>query len=261
MENPRADKVAVVDEVREKFESSDAVLFTEYRGLTVQNLAELRASLSAVGGEYRVYKNTLVRLATKDLAVDKSFEDDLVGPTAIAFVGQKPDGTPGDAVMVAKALQAFAKSNPLLIIKGGLLGSHVLDAESAKALASVAPRDELLSRLAGGIAAPMREFASLLQAIPASFAYGLKALIDAGGAAGETAAEEVAEEAAAEPVAEDTATEDTATEDAAAPEAAEEATAEVADPAPEETPETATEDSEVAQDNNETVADAAAEEA
>jgi large subunit ribosomal protein L10 len=236
------------------------VLFTEYRGLTVQNLAELRASLSAVGGEYRVYKNTLVRLATKDLAVDKSFEDDLVGPTAIAFVGQKPDGTPGDAVMVAKALQAFAKSNPLLIIKGGLLGSHVLDAESAKALASVAPRDELLSRLAGGIAAPMREFASLLQAIPASFAYGLKALIDAGGAAGETAAEEVAEEAAAEPVAEDTATEDTATEDAAAPEAAEEATAEVADPAPEETPETATEDSEVAQDNNETVADAAAEE-
>jgi large subunit ribosomal protein L10 len=260
MENPRADKVAVVDEVREKFESSDAVLFTEYRGLTVQNLAELRASLSAVGGEYRVYKNTLVRLATKDLAVDKSFEDDLVGPTAIAFVGQKPDGTPGDAVMVAKALQAFAKSNPLLIIKGGLLGSHVLDAESAKALASVAPRDELLSRLAGGIAAPMREFASLLQAIPASFAYGLKALIDAGGAAGETAAEEVAEEAAAEEVAEDTATEDTATEDAAAPEAAEEATAEVADPAPEETPETATEDSEVAQDNNETVADAAAEE-
>ena len=260
MENPRPDKVAVVDEVREKFESSDAVLFTEYRGLTVQNLAELRASLSAVGGEYRVYKNTLVRLATKDLAVDKSFEDDLVGPTAIAFVGQKPDGTPGDAVMVAKALQAFAKSNPLLIIKGGLLGSHVLDAESAKALASVAPRDELLSRLAGGIAAPMREFASLLQAIPASFAYGLKALIDAGGAAGETAAEEVAEEAAAEPVAEDTATEDTATEDAAAPEAAEEATAEVADPAPEETPETATEDSEVAQDNNETVADAAAEE-
>ncbi|CAB4745475.1 unannotated protein [freshwater metagenome] len=256
MENPRADKVAVVDEVREKFESSDAVLFTEYRGLTVQNLAELRASLSAVGGEYRVYKNTLVRLATKDLAVDKSFEDDLVGPTAIAFVGQKPDGTPGDAVMVAKALQAFAKSNPLLIIKGGLLGSHVLDAESAKALASVAPREELLSRLAGGIAAPMREFASLLQAIPASFAYGLKALIDAGGAAGAPVAEEVA----AESVTEDTATEDTATEDAAAPEAAEEATAEVADPAPEETPETATEDSEVAQDNNETVADAAAEE-
>ena len=256
MENPRPDKVAVVDEVREKFESSDAVLFTEYRGLTVQNLAELRASLSAVGGEYRVYKNTLVRLATKDLEVDQSFEDDLVGPTAIAFVGQKPDGTPGDAVMVAKALQAFAKSNPLLIIKGGLLGTHVLNAESAKALASVAPREELLSRLAGGIAAPMREFASLLQAIPASFADGLKALIDAGGAAGAPVAEEVVEEVAApEPTAEDT-----ATEEAATPEVAEEATAEVADEAPEETPETPAEDSVVAQDDNETVADAAAEE-
>ena len=256
MENPRPDKVAVVDEVREKFEASDAVLFTEYRGLTVQNLAELRASLSAVGGEYRVYKNTLVRLATKDLEVDQSFEDDLVGPTAIAFVGQKPDGTPGDAVMVAKALQAFAKANPLLIIKGGLLGTHVLNAESAKALASVAPREELLSRLAGGIAAPMREFASLLQAIPASFAYGLKALIDAGGAAGAPVAEEVVEEVAApEPTAEDT-----ATEEAATPEVAEEATAEVADEAPEETPETPAEDSVVAQDDNETAADAAAEE-
>jgi len=261
MENPRPDKVAVVDEVREKFESSDAVLFTEYRGLTVQNLAELRASLSAVGGEYRVYKNTLVRLATKDLEVDQSFEDDLVGPTAIAFVGQKPDGTPGDAVLVAKALQAFAKANPLLIIKGGLLGTHVLNAESAKALASVAPREELLSRLAGGIAAPMREFASLLQAIPASFAYGLKALIDAGGAAGAPVAEEVVEEVAApEPTAEDTATEETATEETATPEVAEEATAEVADEAPEETPETAAEDSVVEQDDNETVADAAAEE-
>ena len=261
MENPRPDKVAVVDEVREKFESSDAVLFTEYRGLTVQDLAELRASLSAVGGEYRVYKNTLVRLATKDLEVDQSFENDLVGPTAIAFVGQKPDGTPGDAVMVAKALQAFAKANPLLIIKGGLLGTHVLNAESAKQLASVAPREELLSRLAGGIAAPMREFASLLQAIPASFAYGLKALIDAGGAAGAPVAEEVVEEVAApEPSAEDTATEETATEETATPEVAEEATAEVADEAPEETPETPAEDSVVEQDDNETVADAAAEE-
>ena len=265
MENPRPDKVAVVDEVREKFESSDAVLFTEYRGLTVQDLAELRASLSAVGGEYRVYKNTLVRLATKDLEVDQSFENDLVGPTAIAFVGQKPDGTPGDAVMVAKALQAFAKANPLLIIKGGLLGTHVLNAESAKQLASVAPREELLSRLAGGIAAPMREFASLLQAIPASFAYGLKALIDAGGAAGAPVAEEVVEEvveevAAPEPSAEDTATEETATEETATPEVAEEATAEVADEAPEETPETPAEDSVVEQDDNETVADAAAEE-
>ena len=255
MENPRPDKVAVVDEVREKFTSSDAVLFTEYRGLKVRELAELRASLDAVGGEYRVYKNTLVRRATKDLGVD--FEGDLVGPTAIAFVGQKPDGTPGDAVMVAKALQTFAKSNPLLIVKGGLLGTHVLDADSAKALANVAPREELLSRLAGGIAAPMREFASLLQAIPASFAYGLKALIDAGGAAGAPVADDApaADEA---PAADDAAAEDTASEEAAASTAAEEPVAE-ADDAPEETPAAAADDSAAAADDETPAADAAAE--
>ncbi|MEX0767769.1 MAG: 50S ribosomal protein L10 [Microthrixaceae bacterium] len=266
MENPRADKVAVVDEVRAKFESAEAVLFTDYRGLTVQDLAALRSALDAVGGEYRVYKNTLVRLATKDLDVDQSFEGDLVGPTALAFVGQKPDGTPGDAVLVAKALQTFAKSNPLLIVKGGLLGSHVLDADSAKALANIAPREELLSRLAGGIAAPMREFASLLQAIPASFAYGLKALIDAGGAAGapveEPVAEVAPEEAVAEVAPEEASPEEVTTEEAAAVAAeeavAEEVPAEVADQAPEETEETTVEES--TEDNNETVADAAAEE-
>lgn len=237
MENPRPDKVAVVDEVREKFASAEAVLFTEYRGLKVRELAELRASLRAVGGEYRVYKNTLVRRATEGMDVELDVEGTFVGPTAIAFVGQKPDGTPGDAVMVAKALQTFAKSNPLLIVKGGLLGTHVLDADSANALANVAPREELLSRLAGGIAAPMREFASLLQAIPASFAYGLQALIEAGGAAGAPAEAEPA-----------TAVEDTAS----APEAETSADAEeetIAEPA---------EDSAAAADDT-LAADAAAE--
>ena len=197
---PRSEKVAVVEEVREKFESSDAALFTEYRGLTVRDLAELRNSMREPGGEYRIYKNTLVRRATKELDLD--LEDDLVGPTAIAFVGQRPDGSPGDAVMVAKALQSFAKANPLLVVKGGLLGDHVLDAAGAKELANVAPREELLARLAGGMAAPMREFASLLQAVPAKMAYALQALIDAGGAAGApgAAAEDApADEAAAEP--------------------------------------------------------------
>ena len=197
---PRSEKVAVVEEVREKFESSDAALFTEYRGLTVRDLAELRNSMREAGGEYRIYKNTLVRRATKELDLD--LEGDLVGPTAIAFVGQRPDGSPGDAVMVAKALQAFAKANPLLVVKGGLLGDHVLDAAAAKELANVAPREELLARLAGGMAAPMREFASLLQAVPAKMAYALQALIDAGGAEGApgaTTEDATAAEAAAEP--------------------------------------------------------------
>ena len=123
-------------------------------------------------------------VAVAELDLDLAAE--LVGPTAIAFVGQKPDGTPGDPVMVAKALSTFAKAHPHLVIKGGLLDTTVLDADGAKALATVAPREELLARFAGGLAAPMRNMAALLQAVPLKFAYGLQALIEAGGAAGET---------------------------------------------------------------------------
>lgn len=182
MENPRPEKVAVVDEVREKFTESDAALFTEYRGLSVRDLAELRNSMREAGGEYRVYKNTLVRRAAAELEL--GIEDELLGPTAIAFVGSKPDGSPGDPVLVAKALQTFAKANPHLVIKGGLLDTRMLDADGVKALATVAPREELLARFAGGLAAPMRNMASLLQALPQKFAYGLQALIEEGGADG-----------------------------------------------------------------------------
>ncbi len=101
MENPRPEKVAVVDEVREKFVSSNAALFTEYRGLTVRDLAELRTAMRDAGGEYRVYKNTLVRRAVAELELELG--DELVGPTAIVPVGQRLDGTPGDPAMVAKA--------------------------------------------------------------------------------------------------------------------------------------------------------------
>ena len=196
MENPRPEKVAVVEEVRSKFEAAEAALLTEYRGLTVRELGELRRSMRDAGGEYKVYKNTLVRRAVQEL--DLPLSDELTGPTAIAFVGQRPDGSPGDAVMVAKALKNFAKTNPLLVIKGGVLGDQVLDADGAKQLADVAPREELLARLAGGMAAPMRELAGLLQAVPAKMAYALQALIDAGGASGAPGATEATAEGAEE---------------------------------------------------------------
>ena len=239
MENPRPEKVAVVEEVREKLSASDAALFTEYRGLTVRDLAELRTAMRDAGGEYRVYKNTLVRRAAAEL--DLELDAELVGPTAIAFVGQKPDGTPGDPVMVAKALSAFAKSHPHLVIKGGLLDTTVLDADGAKALATVAPREELLARFAGGLAAPMRNLAALMQAVPAKFAYGLQALIEAGGAAGETGAAAPAADtsddeaptdtpAAAEAPADETPADDAATDSAPA-EAADEAATDAADTA------------------------------
>lgn len=237
MENPRPEKVAVVEEVRDKLSASDAALFTEYRGLTVRDLAELRTAMREAGGEYRVYKNTLVRRAAAELDLDLDAE--LVGPTAIAFVGQKPDGTPGDPVMVAKALAAFAKSHPHLVIKGGLLDTTVLDADGAKALATVAPREELLARFAGGLAAPMRNMAALLQAVPLKFAYGLQALIEAGGAAGAPSAEATAADSSEDATTDDAAAAEAPAEETPADDADDSAPADAADEAAPETTDTA----------------------
>lgn len=209
MENPRPEKVAVVNEVRRRFSESDAVLLTEYRGIKVSEMAQLRAALRQAGGEYTVYKNTLVRFAARELGLD--LEDQLTGPTAIAFV---PTGGGGDPVSVAKALREFAKGNPNLVIKGGVLGEKLLSAGDADALADVAPREELLARLAGLMAAPMQQFAGLLQAVPRSFAYGLAALIEQKGGAPEAAAPAAEESAEAEaPVAEAEAEEAPAAQD------------------------------------------------
>jgi large subunit ribosomal protein L10 len=176
MENPRPEKVAVVDEVRERFASSSAALLTEYRGLDVTALAELRRALRDAGSEYKIYKNTLVRFAVRDAGLD--IEELLTGPTAIAFVPEGAEGAQGDPVMVAKALRDFARGNPALVVKGGVMNDQPLSATEARALADVEPRDVLLARLAGAFAAPMQQFAGLLEALPRNFAYGLKALID-----------------------------------------------------------------------------------
>jgi len=186
MENPRPDKVAVVADVRERLDSTSAALLTEYRGLDVTAISELRRALRKVGGEYKIYKNTLVRFAARDLGLE--LEELLTGPTAIAFITERPDGTPGDAVDVAKALRDFARGNPNLIVKGGVLGTKPLTADEARALAEVEPREVLLAKLAGALAAPMVQLAGLLEALPRSFAYGLKALIDQQGGVPETAA-------------------------------------------------------------------------
>jgi large subunit ribosomal protein L10 len=182
MDNPRAEKVAVVTEVRERFESSSAAILTEYRGLTVKDMAALRRLLREAGSEYKVYKNTLVRFAAHDLGLDE-LESLLTGPTAIAFVN-------GDASSVAKALREYARTNPKLTVKGGVLGSKIISVADAAALADLPPRDVVLARLAGAFASPMQTFAGLLAALPRNFAYGLKALIEQrGGSADDTAAD------------------------------------------------------------------------
>ena len=172
----RQEKAAVVAEVRDRLAASDAALLTEYRGLNVPDMAELRRSLRSVGGEYSVYKNTMVRLAVSELGLDLG--DQLTGPTAIAFVGAQADGSAGDAAAVAKALRDFSRANRALVLKGGLLGSKVLTAEDLVALADLPSRDALLAQLAGTFSAPLSKFCGLLEALPRNFAHGLKALID-----------------------------------------------------------------------------------
>ena len=173
---PRPEKVAIVDEVRARLEGSSAALLTEYRGLKVSELATLRTTLTAAGGDLKIYKNTLVRFAVRDLGIEID-EAMLVGPTAIAFVD-------GDAAAVAKVLRDYARANPNLVVKGGVLGSSALSAAEARGLADLPSREVLLARLAGGLAAPLAGFAGLLQALPRNLAYGLKALIEKGGAPG-----------------------------------------------------------------------------
>lgn len=189
MDNPRPEKVAVVDEVRAKLDSSEAAVLTEYRGLDVSAMAELRRALRDAGGEYKIYKNTLVRFAAKDLGLE--IEDLLIGPTAIAFIE-------GDPVNVAKALRDFARTNPALVIKGGVLGEKTLAEGDVRALADVEPREVLLAKLAGAIAAPLQQFAGLLKAVPQNLAYGLQALIDQKGGAPAEPVDEPAAEATTE---------------------------------------------------------------
>ncbi|HEX5096096.1 MAG TPA: 50S ribosomal protein L10 [Acidimicrobiia bacterium] len=166
-------KTAVVADIKSRLDDADAAVLTEYRGLTVSQIADLRAELRKAATDYKVFKNTLARRA----AVDAGLEDlvaNLEGPVAIAFV--RKDG--GDAVTAAKALREFAKTNDNLVLKGGILGPRILTTKDVEALADVPPRDVLLARLAGGFQAPLTKAAGLFQAFTRNFAYGLKAYID-----------------------------------------------------------------------------------
>ena len=206
MDNPRAEKVAVVNEVRERMEAADGALLTEYRGLTVAELAELRRELTAAGGDYKVYKNTLVRLAVADTPRE-GVSDLLTGPTAIAFVQ-------GDVSAVAKALRDFAKANPHLIVKGGVVGSSVMSAADIEVLADLPSRETLLAQFAGALSAPLQQFAGLVQALPRNLAYGISALLEQRQAEA-PAAEAVAEAPAAEAEATPTESDEAPAEEAA----------------------------------------------
>jgi large subunit ribosomal protein L10 len=195
------EKTAAVAEITDRFRGSSAALLTEYRGLTMAQLTTLRRSLGT-GTTYRVVKNTLTRLAATEAGY--TFPDEvLTGPTAIAFVS-------GDPVEAAKGLRDFARTNPLLVIKGGVVEGKSLSAEEIRRLADLESRDVLLARLAGALQASLSHAAALFQA-PLSQVARLAAALQekkesdpAGDAASDTASDAAAEPAtdAAQPAAE-----------------------------------------------------------
>ena len=151
----RDDKAATVAELTEEFRSSAAAVLTEYRGLTVSQITQLRRSLKGVAN-YAVVKNTLTKRAARDAGVE-GFDALLTGPSAIAFIK-------GDPVEGAKALKNFAKDNPLLILKAGYMDGRILDASEIKKLADLESREVLLAKLAGAMKASMSQAASLFAA-------------------------------------------------------------------------------------------------
>jgi large subunit ribosomal protein L10 len=151
----RAEKAAAVAEIVESFNDSAGAVLTEYRGLTVKQLQDLRRSLRG-NANYAVVKNTLAKLAATEAGID-SFDDLLNGPTAIAFIN-------GDVVEAAKGLRDFAKAHPTLVIKGGVLDGKPLDAKEVAKLADLESREVLMGKLAGAMLASLSQAVYLLNA-------------------------------------------------------------------------------------------------
>jgi large subunit ribosomal protein L10 len=200
---PTQAKAAVIDEITERFQQSSAAVLTEYRGLTVAQLTQLRRSLGE-GSSYAVVKNTL----TKRAADSVGFSDLgplLNGPTAIAFID-------GDPVEAAKAIRDFARANPLLVVKGAVVEGRTVDAAEVTRLADVEPREVLLAKLAGAMKGNLTKAAGLFQAPLSQVARLAEALKE------KKPAEASAPEApAAEAPASDTASDDTAAADTTTP--------------------------------------------
>jgi large subunit ribosomal protein L10 len=152
----RADRAATVAELSERFRTSSGAVLTEYRGLTVSQLTQLRRSLGG-NAQYAVVKNTLTALAARDAGVTAIDEKDLTGPTAIAFVT-------GDPVEAARGLRDFARTNPALVIRGGVLDGRPLSADEVRRLADLESREVLLAKVAGAVKASLTRAAYLFAA-------------------------------------------------------------------------------------------------
>lgn len=163
-------KEQLVSELAAKLANTKAAFLADYRGLTVEQVNTLRGDLRKVGAEYRVVKNTLLRLASNGTSV-ACIDPMLEGPTAIAIA-------PGDPVAVAKVLAEFAKTNAKFELKGGALDGKLLSVNDVKALSDLPSREVLLARLLGSMSAPATNFVGVLAAVPRSFVQVLAAIQD-----------------------------------------------------------------------------------
>ena len=164
----RGSKEQVVAELADKLAKSKAAFLADYRGLNVEKVNQLRNELRRAGAEYRVVKNTLLRLASKGTAVE-CLDDKFEGPTAIALAGDDP-------VAPAKVLNDFAKANEKFVLKAGALEGKVLSAAEIKALADLPSREELLGKMLGSMNAPVSNFVGVLAAVPRSLVQVLAAV-------------------------------------------------------------------------------------
>ena len=164
----RAEKVTAVAELTERFQNSSGAVLTEYRGLTVAQIGELRRSLGD-NATFSVVKNTLTKIAAAEAGVTSELTDLLTGPSAIAFVH-------GDVVEAAKGLRDFARTYPLLVIKGGVLDGKALKPAEITKLADLEPREVLLAKLAGAMKASLSGAAGTFAALPQQMARLLAAL-------------------------------------------------------------------------------------
>jgi len=166
----RQGKQALVAEFAEKLKTAKAAFLADYRGLSVEQANDLRRKLRAVDVEYRVVKNTLLRLAAKDTGAE-CLDEYLNGPTAIALVTDDP-------VAPAKALTEFAKANNRFELKAGALDGKLLSVDDIKALADLPSREQLLAKLLGSMSAPATNFVGVLAAVPRSLVQVLAAIKD-----------------------------------------------------------------------------------
>jgi large subunit ribosomal protein L10 len=184
-----AEKVAAVAELTERFQNSAGAVLTEYRGLTVAQLKELRGTLGEAA-TFAVVKNTLTKIAVQQAGLENELSALLTGPSAVAFVT-------GDVVETAKGLRDFAKANPLLVIKGGVLDGKALSPEEIARLADLEPREVLLAKLAGALKATQSRAVGVFAALPTQMAQLADALRakqqEAAGGAAETPAEPASE--------------------------------------------------------------------